>query len=85
MLLYHYGSPIGGANTTARPPLNILRRGPITYFSITFDQHKNFYDFFNSDIVKEFLNSVYAAYSLTTKKIRLKDTLKLLTNNVENF
>ena len=35
-------------------PLNVLTRGPLTYYSINFEQHKNFYDFFNSSMVDVF-------------------------------
>ena len=34
----------------------------ITYYSISFDQHKSFYDFFSINVVDEFMNSAYAAY-----------------------
>ena len=43
-------------------PINILRRGTIPYYSITFDQHKNFYDFFSTDVVDSFLNTFYQVY-----------------------
>ena len=43
-------------------PLNIIKRGPIIYYSINFDQHKNFYDFFTGDVVETFLNSVYQVF-----------------------
>ena len=64
MILFYYGErQIGGR----RPglsilPLNVLKRGPITYYSINFEQHKNFYDFFNSRIVDVFLDSVYETF-----------------------
>ena len=63
IFLYHYQQQVGGSRSGNNDlPLNILRRGSITYYSISFDQHKNFYDFFSSNVVDEFLNSVYAAY-----------------------
>ena len=43
-------------------PVNILRRGPIKYFRISYNQHKNFYNFFVEQIVDDFLNSVYAGF-----------------------
>ena len=52
MFLFHYGKhqQLGGnrdpRNSTL--PINVLKRGPITYYSINFNQHKNFYDFFSS-------------------------------------
>ena len=42
---------------------NVLKRGPITYYSITYEQHKNFYDFFGDGIVEGFLNSAYSRYN----------------------
>ena len=42
---------------------NVLKRGAITYYSITYEQHKNFYDFFGDGIVEGFLNSVYSRYN----------------------
>ena len=65
MLLFHYGSKqqIGGRGPrVSELLLNILKRGSITYYSISFDQHKNFYDFFSSDPVETFLNSLYQVF-----------------------
>lgn len=43
MLLYHYGTkPHIGSASVSDLLLNINRRGPITYYSINFDQHKYF-------------------------------------------
>ena len=63
MFLFHYCTKqqIGGARVSDLP-LNIISRGPITYYSINFDQHRNFYDFFSSDLVETFLNSVYQVF-----------------------
>ena len=98
MFLFHYGTSqqIGGRGPgTSDLPLNILRRGPIPYYSITFDQHKLFYDFFSTGLVDDFLNSTYQVYrSDKENKIQgyveiinqqydeviLEDTRVLLTN-----
>ena len=56
MFLFHY-LQIGGRGGNLRMidlPLNILRRGPMTHYSIDFEQHKNFYDFFSTDVVDFF-------------------------------
>ena len=58
MFLVHYNQK-GGAKANADLPLNVLQRGPITYYSINFNQHKNFYDFCNGDMVDDFLGVVY--------------------------
>ena len=65
MFLRHYlQSPrqqVGGAIVDSRH-LNILHRGKIIYFSINYDQHKGFSDFFSSDMVSDFLDNVYKAF-----------------------
>ena len=60
MFLYHYGQQIGGRGP--RFAFNILKRGSITHFSINFDQHKNFYVFYSSDLVDVFLDTVHQIY-----------------------
>lgn len=63
MFLCHYCyEQIGGSRGNDQLPLNILRRGPLTYYSISYNQHNNFYNFFSSEIIKVFLNSVYSKY-----------------------
>ena len=71
MLLFHYGTKkqFGGSKSTTLP-INILKRGSIIYFSINFTQHKVFYDFFTSDIVDDFLQSVYEVYDPQENKIQ---------------
>lgn len=44
-------------------PVSILRKGSIKYFSINNDQHKNFYNVFEEQIVDDFLNSVYGIFN----------------------
>ena len=63
MFLYHYGQQIGSRGPRVSDlPLNILKRGSITYYSINFDQYKNFYDFYSSDLVDVFLDAVHQVY-----------------------
>ena len=71
MFFFHYGTKkqFGGSKSTVLP-INILKQGSITYFSINLTQHKNFYDFFTSDIVDDFLQSVYEVYLPQEKKIQ---------------
>ena len=54
----HY--QIEGRHPVENKPLNALKRGnALTIYYINFEQHSNFYDFFNSEqIVEEFLNVV---------------------------
>ena len=67
MFLFHYGKhrQIGANRGTSTLPINVLKRGPITYYSFNFDQHQNFYDFFSSGVVDVFLESVYETYRPT--------------------
>ena len=58
MFLFHY-EQMGSYRGNGQLPVNTLRGGTITYYTISYDQHKNFYDFFNEGIVDNFLSSVY--------------------------
>ena len=42
MFLYHYGQQIVGSSRPKASdlPLNILKRGTITYYSVNFEQHR---------------------------------------------
>ena len=69
MFLFHCGKhqQMGGnrGDRTSALPINVLKRGPITYYSINFNQHKRFYDFFTSGIVDAFLESIDEIYRPT--------------------
>ena len=66
VFLFHYRKhqQISGNRglRTSTLTINILKRGPITYYPINFDQHKKFYDFFSNGIADAFLESVYEIY-----------------------
>ena len=53
MFLFHYGQ-MGSNKDAGQLALNVLKRGPITYYLITYEQHRNFYGFFSEQIVEEF-------------------------------
>ena len=55
----HLSLQVGGSGRTITGHLNILRRDKILEFSINFDQHRDHYNFFVSDIVPRFLGVVY--------------------------
>ena len=62
MFLFHYNK-IGGARQIANDlPLKISKRGQITYYSVNFDQHKDYYDFYSTDMVDIFLDVVYRSF-----------------------
>ena len=69
VFFFHYGKhqQMGGNRgpRTSSLPINVLKRGPITYYSINFNQHKKIYDFSSSGIVDAFLESVYEIYRPT--------------------
>ena len=71
MFFFHYGTKkqFGGSRRSTLP-INILKRNSLTYFLINYTQHKNFYDFFTSDIVDDFLQSVYEVYHPQENKIQ---------------
>ena len=79
MFLYHYRQQIGGGKglRASDLPLNILKRGSITYYSVNFDQYKNFYDFYSSDMVDVFLDSVHQVFQPKVVCINFKVMLKL--------
>ena len=52
---------MGGNRKKQQLPVNILRRGPIKYFTISYNQHKIFYNIFEK-ISRLFLDSVYARF-----------------------
>ena len=63
MFLYHYNQRRGARQRANNDlPLNIFRRGQITYYSVNFDQHKNYFDFHSTDMVDVFLDVVYHAF-----------------------
>ena len=54
--LVHHQQTEGSMNQQLQ--VNILRRGPLIYCSINFQQHKDFYDFYDKKIVDSFFDSV---------------------------
>ena len=53
---------MGGNRTNQQLPINILKRAPIKYFSINYNQYKNFYNFLGEQIVDDFLDSVHSRF-----------------------
>ena len=66
MFLLHYNQ-MGGNRRNQQLPINILQRGPLKYFSIDYNQQNNLYDFFQEQIVEDFLDSVYNIYVSDTE------------------
>ena len=58
--------------------VNILKRGPITYYSINSYQHKNLYDIFDEKIVDRFFNSVQRSFeSVRGKEFKMQGYFEL--------
>ena len=55
-----------------------MKRGPITFYSINFYQHKNFYIFFDEKIVDRFFNSVQGSFeSVRGKEFKMQGYFEL--------
>ena len=61
MFLLYYNQK-GGARNDAMAPLNVLKRGLITYYSVNFRQHNAHYDFHSIDMVDVFLDAVHRTF-----------------------
>ena len=74
--LIHRQQHVGGS--TKRLPLSRLRRGLITYFSINYFQHKNFYDFFNAEkSFDAFLNTFQGSF-VPGEKVKFQGYIELI-------
>ena len=62
MFLFHHNQS-GGSRMNQQLPASIVKRGPVIYFSINYNYHKKFYDFFQEDVVDDFLQVVYDRFN----------------------
>ena len=62
IFFFHRSQQTEGSINQARP-INILRRDPIVYYSISFQQHKIFYDFYDESIFGSFFYSVQCSFT----------------------
>ena len=64
-MFFYYYNQRGGARQRANDdlPLNIFRRRQITYYSVNFDQHKDYLDFHSTDMIDFILDVVYHAFN----------------------
>ena len=62
IFLFHYNQS-GGSRMNQQLPVSVVTRGPVTYFSINYNGHKKFYDFFQEDVVDDFLQGVYNRFN----------------------
>ena len=75
--LVHREQQVGGS-TNQQLPLNILRRGVISYFSINYFQHRNSYDFFDAEkSVDSFLNAFERSF-VSNKKVKFQGYTELI-------
>ena len=74
MFLFHY-SQSGGSRMNQQLPVSVVTRDPVTYFSINYNDHKNFYFFF-----KKMLSMIFCRKSIIVLilviNINFKDMLK---------
>ena len=61
--MYHYNQRGGARQRGNDIPLNILKRVQITYYSVNFDQQKDYFDFHSTDMVDVFLDTAYHAFN----------------------
>lgn len=83
MVLLHYNQ-MGRNMRNQQLPINILRRGTIKYFSINYNQHKNFYNFFQEQIVDDFLNSVYTRFD-TNDQYKIQEYAETINQQQGEF
>ena len=83
MLLLHYNQ-MGGNRRNQKLPINVLRRGPITYFSINYNQHKSFYNFFQEQVVDDFLDAVYSRF-LSDDEYKIQGYAKIINQQQREF
>ena len=81
-----------GGSMNQQLPVNILRRGPIIYYSINFQQHKNFYDFYEEKIVDSYFDLVKERFALNETVefkmqgyVEIKNYQRAETVELENF
>ena len=74
MFLFHFNQS-GCGRMNQQLPLNVLKRGPITYFSINFNQLKDFYNFSEeSTLMIFFMQFIHVLFLMV--KLRFKGMLK---------
>ena len=74
--MFHRHQQTGGA-ISQQLPVNVLKRRPITYYSINFYQHDNFYDFYDEKIVDRFFNSVKELFVSNSKELKMQGYFEL--------
>ena len=77
MFLLHYNQ-MGGNRRNQQLPMNILKRGPIKYFSINYKQLKKFYNFFQEQIADDFLDSVYRRFVSSDTEYKLQGYAEII-------
>ena len=74
--MFHRHQQTGGA-INQQLPINVLKRGPITYYSINFYQHENSDDFYDEKIVDRFFNSVRNLFVSGGKELKMQGYFEL--------
>ena len=61
-VVFHYKQS-GGIKMNQQLPVSVATRGPVTYFSINYNGHKKFNNFFQEDVVDDFLQGLYNCFN----------------------
>ena len=81
MFLLHYNQT-GGSRMNQQLPVNVLRRGPVKYFSINYQQHKN--DFFQESVTDDFLQAVYNNF-VSNNEYKIQGYAEITNQQQEDF
>ena len=60
-----------GVSTNQQLLLNISKRGVITYYSINYFQHKNFYDFSDAEKIVDNFFRTFERFFVSNKKVKM--------------
>ena len=74
--LFHRNQQVAGRLNQLHP-MNVLRGGPIIYYSISFYLHINFYDFYDESIADNFLYSVKHVFTPTGSEMKNQEYFEL--------
>ena len=76
--MQHHQQKGGSANAQNNLPINVLKRGPITYFSMNYSLHSNFYNFFDAGkTVDDFLETVKQKF-IPTDNVEVQGSIYLV-------
>ena len=80
LFLFHYSKKQSGGRLQRAHDLllNVLKRGAITHYSVNFNQHKDFYDFYSSNMVDVFLDNVHLAFNSRNRMYKFQGYFEII-------